>query len=344
MLSTGGLNAQATVLDIGIFNNPENSNRLEIRIKPNRNISGQYSAGVFTIMYPTSYGVTLSVASAPFAYEQLAPRFDNGFTYYSYNYAAGFPPTVNWLQDQEIPILVLQHSNNGVGVGTFEIANDAFVNGSFGTYYQEFCETVNTCSDYQNIIYQPSTSSPLPVSLLYFKANLQDDKTVKLDWRSELEKELYLYEVEHSTNGQAFTKIGQVAAKGSPTTQVGYEFIHPEPQTGTNYYRLRMSDRWGKGEYTPVRIVRLEDKSSAFQVLPNPTSGPISLIVNQLEQFKDELYYQVTDVNGKLLLENRLVDTKTAMDFSNYPSGAYYLNIRSERERLHQFKIVITPK
>jgi hypothetical protein len=331
--------AQPYIIDFGIFNSPLNSNRLEVRLKTTQTVTnGAYSAGIFTVRYLSTYGVNLSMVSSPYSYGFPTTYTDGTYNYVSFSFVQSF--TVNWTAGTEYLVAILEHSNNGVGNGDFElITNVPATDLANGNFYQEL-----NGNESQNTFYQSTTSSPLPVSLLHFNAKLQENKTVQLDWRSEAEKNLLAYEVEHSANGHDFSKIGQVAAKGSPVTQASYEFTHNDPQAGSNYYRLRMSDRWGKTEYSPVRIIRMEVAIPAFQVLPNPTSGPISLIVNQLEQFKDDLYYQVTDVNGKLLLENRLIDSKTAMDFSNYPSGAYYLNVRTEREQLHQFKLVVTPK
>lgn len=344
-------NAQpCCLLDMGIFNSPENSNTLEIRVKPTTNLSnGVFSGGIFVIRYPISYNVTLTLQTPPqpLGYVNAANGTDAGYQYKAYSTEV-LTGSLNWSEGQEIVVAVLQVSNTGSGYGVFELTTDSYAASiaAGDPFYQEMAANGQNGGGFgqQNIFYQASTSAPLPVSLLHFNAKLQENNTALLDWRSEAEKNLLAYDVEHSTNGHDFSKIGQVTAKGSPVTQAAYEFTHTDLQAGSNYYRLRMSDRWGKTEYSPVRIVRLEDKSPAFQVLPNPTSGPITLVAHQLEQYKDDLYYQVTDINGKLLLENRLKDEKTGMDFSNYPSGAYYLNVRTNREQLHQFKLVITPK
>ena len=56
-----GIFAQNNSLDIGIFNYPKNSDKLEIRLKPNQNITNaDYTGGIFTIRFPTASGAKLT--------------------------------------------------------------------------------------------------------------------------------------------------------------------------------------------------------------------------------------------------------------------------------------------
>lgn len=129
------------MLDIGIFNNPLNSNKLEVRIRPSENIvDGVYSAGVFTIRHPVSYGVTLvapSALNAPLFNYNLANQGTDGiYQYYSFSFTS--PNLVNWTAGVSYPIAIIQISSGAsAGTGTFEIVNNAWTAANNGNVYQE---------------------------------------------------------------------------------------------------------------------------------------------------------------------------------------------------------------
>lgn len=113
------------ILDIGIFNIPSGSDKLEVRLKPTENIvSGNYTAGIFTVRFLTSYGVTLTAPTALnnplYRYAIVNQGTDSLYTYYSLAFVSPF--ILNWNTGVEYPIAILQiiAGCNG-GDGTFEI-------------------------------------------------------------------------------------------------------------------------------------------------------------------------------------------------------------------------------
>lgn len=60
-------------------------------------------------------------------------------------------------------------------------------------------------------------------------------------------------------------------------------------------------------------------------VFPNPTKGIFQL---QTNDFPPESDVSVFDMNGKLLLKQKLNDGQ--FDLTDYPAGTYYMNIVSE--------------
>lgn len=150
------------ILDIGLFNNPVNSDRLEVRIQPTQTVSnGAYTAGVFTVRFLSSYGVTLT---APNTLNNVLYRYalanqgtDGTYNYYSFSFVSPF--TVNWDAGVAYPLAILQiNAGCGSGSGTFEIINNAWTLANNGNVYQEL-----NGLESQNIIYQPTANAPLGV-------------------------------------------------------------------------------------------------------------------------------------------------------------------------------------
>ena len=73
-------------------------------------------------------------------------------------------------------------------------------------------------------------------------------------------------------------------------------------------------------------------------VYPNPTTDLLVLSVNEL---KEDFKYQVLDMAGKLLINGKLTNTQTQLDFSSYAAGSYYVNIISnENKNMKTFQVI----
>ncbi|MGI4740746.1 MAG: T9SS type A sorting domain-containing protein [Janthinobacterium lividum] len=128
-----------------------------------------------------------------------------------------------------------------------------------------------------NALYTVSSSaSPLPVTLTDFTAQLLGE-TVTLAWNTASEANTDRFEVERSTDGVAFTRLGTVAAHGTSTTAQAYTQRDATLPTGVPilYYRLRIVDHDKSAVYSPVRIVAPAPTKLAvlaLNVAPNPTT------------------------------------------------------------------------
>ena len=340
------LAAPCCLLDVGIFNNPVNSNKLEIRIRTTTAIAnGNYSAGTVTVRYPSSYGVNLSVFSSAYGYNLISQSTNGGFKYYVFAFFAGFNPGITWANNQEVIVAILEHTGGGVGIGTFELTTDAYASSITGgdPLYQELAANGQNGGDsgQQGIFYQPSTSAPLPVELSAFTATATPDRSVNLDWTAAAEINLAYYGLEYSTDGRKFNEFSQVEAKGSSALEAVYTYAHLKPRAGINYYRLRMVDRDGTFKYSSIRSVTLDDRKD-FSLVPTPTIGPLALLSKNLDQYPAGLKYQLTDNTGKVLQTSSIIAEKTDFNLSSYAAGMYYLTIFTEREQVKQFKVIVT--
>lgn len=335
------------LLDLGIFNNPVGSNKLEVRIRPTITVSnGNYSNGTFVVRCLSSYAVTLTLTSSGFGYGQAAVGSSGGYDYYAYSFgASNIVPPGGWSMNQEIVVAILSHSGGGVGTGIFELTTDAFASTlTFGSpFFQELTAngTLGGGAGQQNIFYQASTSAPLPVELSEFTATATPERTVDLDWKTVTEVNSAYYGVEYSADGRQFSELGRVEAKGNTSLTTNYAYVHLKPQSGLNYYRLRLVDRDGSFDYSPIRSVQLGQRHD-FSLVPTPTSGPLSLLSKNLDQYPNGLRYQLTDNSGKLLLANDIFQEKTDFNLSAYTPGFYYLTVSTDHEQLKQFKVVVT--
>lgn len=80
-----------------------------------------------------------------------------------------------------------------------------------------------------------------------------------------------------------------------------------------------------------------EIKNPIFQVVafPNPVKSILTLkCVNP-----SNLTYQVSNMNGIVLVQNAITDTETKIPFNQFPNGLYLLGIRKNDQIIESFKI-----
>ncbi len=328
--------AQANSIDIGVFNVPAGSNKLEIRIRPNQNLSptsGGYTAGLFTIKFPTSYNAVLNVVSSAYAYAQATTQpppptpipngTQGGYDYYIFSKASGSGGT--FIANQEYVIAVIEVVSSMSGMGVFEIADDTWTANNNGTFYQEY----NT-GDAQNIIYSTSTMAALPVELVDFRASVNAKRIVELSWVSETEQDLHYYEIERSTEDQRFEVIGKSLAKGGLGLTTKYNYDDARPVSGYNFYRLKMVNTDNSFEYSPIRTVKIDGKEiGSINIQPNPSTGPFSLLFTSENEM--DVTVIITNSNGILIKSQQFAVLKggNTINFNdaNLSAGKYNVTI-----------------
>lgn len=338
MLFHGVLSAQSNLIDLGIFKKPTDHSKLEVFVRPAADLTNQaYSGGVFTIRFPTSYGVTLSAVpgSSPYGYTFAGPVGQaDGYDYYRYQFS-GSVFMVNWKKNAEYPVLTLEVNGTTPPNPVFElVTNSDWTRANNSEYYQEINAT-----EAQRQFYTK------PLKLTTFKVRALPNRTARLDWEFESETTLAYSDVEYSADGRDFGRIAMTPADhNTDRTSPEYTYQHMKPQTGMNYYRIRMVDINGVVEYSPVRALNFDDLAADFAVFPNPTAGPLTLVSRNLDTYTDGVQYQILDNTGKVVRFDRVVDDNLTLDVSDLASGAYYLRVLNGQKQVAKFQVAVVSK
>ncbi len=163
----------------------------------------------------------------------------------------------------------------------------------------------------------------LPVELIDFQAVAENEKT-KLWWSTASELNADRFEVERSTDGFSFEKIGGKQAAGTTTAQQSYSFIDEKPLPGMNYYRLRQVDFDGAFEYSKVVSVdfqNLHEFEKLVRAYPNPVTDFLHIELPAEGGFQVGLF----DATGRRLLSQT---APKHFDVRHLPSGIYFLEIK----------------
>jgi hypothetical protein len=162
----------------------------------------------------------------------------------------------------------------------------------------------------------------LPIELTSFKGKNNGNQNF-LTWATASETQNKGFDIERSTDGSRFEKIGFVAGHGTTSQTQRYTFNDDKSPNGIAYYRLKQLDYDGRFEYS--KIVAIAQKGdNAVSVFPNPSNGVFTL--SGLENIEDEQISIVNSIGQNIAIA---VQNDGQMDLSAYPSGVYYLRIAS---------------
>lgn len=89
-------------------------------------------------------------------------------------------------------------------------------------------------------------------------------------------------------------------------------------------------------------ITLVEDLATDINitVYPNPTTDLITIKTenSRFEEGKGEVF--LININGKVLLQEKINETEKQLNFSVYTSGVYFLTVKQENQVIKNFKII----
>lgn len=180
----------------------------------------------------------------------------------------------------------------------------------------------------------------LPVTWLSFSVENENQKrNALLKWITATEQDNEGFEVEHSTDGISFAKIGFVEGNGTTTLTSSYNFTHTGITPGINYYRLKQIDFNGDYNYSEVRL--LHSTSDVYEDLVNcfPNPSPGEFYITSKNKIED---ITLVDAIGKIVTQiSNIGETSIKLDKRDLKNGVYYLLITDDKGINHVRKIVI---
>lgn len=166
------------------------------------------------------------------------------------------------------------------------------------------------------------TGEVLPVILLSFTASKSTDHNM-LQWRTASESEFSHFELERSSNGREFRKIGV-----APGGQNEYAYNDYSFERKTNYYRLKMVDRDGSHSYSIVRMLN-NAEGSGITFYPNPVTDKLNIRIDSKQ--KMDVKIQITSLSGSLVLSKHLQLigglNNTSIETGGWAKGTYRVQV-----------------
>lgn len=208
---------------------------------------------------------------------------------------------------------------NGSGWGNDETVPPACANGASNRFY--VIDGLGANVEVPAYLYGTCVESAiiLPVTLTSLEARARGGQTT-VHWETASEINNEGFEVEHSTDGRQWSRLGFVKGNGTTTRTQEYYFVDDSPASGSNYYRLRQVDFDGQYEYSDIVSVYVGSRFESTSVYPNPVSDELII---------DDAVGQLTIYNvlGQPIVSENLVQPASTIDVAALQPGTYILTV-----------------
>ncbi len=183
-------------------------------------------------------------------------------------------------------------------------------------------------------------NSILPVALSLVKA-YQIGKGIQVQWRGYNEINMRGYDVERSTNGASFNKIGTQAAKGG-ATENNYNLLDAAPLPGDNFYRIKAIGKDGTAQYSGIVKVSINTNSDMV-VYPNPVGNKVINV--QLDNVEAGNYSLIVySVAGQKLYTRVFTHSGgtagIGINMQGMAKGAYWLVLKGDKHTYRKTIVV----
>ena len=185
-------------------------------------------------------------------------------------------------------------------------------------------------SNFSNYTFRRSTAPAgycqllLPTGLLYFRARLQNNQ-VLLDWETDHPEQVASFIPERRKPDGSWEPLMTITAMHNRNK---YSAIDLHPAEGSNFYRLKILETNGPPAYSEVK--KVDFRSDAFRFHPNPARNSLVLY----GQFEAASPVQLTDMNGRILLERKVSGTRIPISLPNLQPGIYLIRYRNQVSKL----------
>lgn len=190
-----------------------------------------------------------------------------------------------------------------------------------------------------------SAVNPLPIELLTFEANANEDK-VDLKWVTSTEINNDYFTIERSDNGIDWEEVLTANGAGNSNQAIEYFETDYEPLKGISYYRLKQTDFDGQYSYSnivPVKFV--ENNKSNINLYPNPVNAGETINIEFSNISEKELLVVLRDMQGREFASKLAVNVEEgkligiSLD-SSIPKGVYLVVASSENQMYSQRLII----
>jgi hypothetical protein len=264
-------------------------------------------------------------------------KYDGPLTFNSPKYAWTYNPATSVLKGvNTVPIVA--------GFGGFEVVDIPITGvaaGSFEMIFQvDFILSASSDLESNNswpVNVTVVAPQSLPLILGDFSGT-PDNCDALLKWTTSHESELASFEIEQSTDGVSFNKVGVLAAKNA-TNGASYQFVSPQSK-GLNYYRLKMIDNNGQYVYSKIVSVQTSCNKKIVKLFPNPVITNQLLNVN-ISGYEKNIKAELYSVTGQLIKSYQVKNGSNTLTLDRIAQGTYTLKVTENGILTESFKVTV---
>lgn len=257
----------------------------------------------------------------PGIYGHIERVWKGQVTNFAQNVTVGFETSmlVAYTPISNLRLLV---DNDGVDWTNATVYSGAVINGS----RVEFSGISITSAQPFFTLASISVVTPLPVVLVDFDAQLNDNRHIEITWKTESEQDCDYFTVEKSKDGINWQQLQIKQGAGTSAENHSYVVFDDHPMQGVNYYQLKQTDFNGQIFNYGIRTVVLNQEEE-FSFFPNPASSQLVLSYN--DNYTHEV--ELVDLQGRVV-KNLLVKGSISIAVNEFSPGVYFLRTGDGKE------------
>ena len=197
--------------------------------------------------------------------------------------------------------------------------------------------TSKSQTSFSPFTFAKSELNPLPVKLIAFTGGNKNAEN-HLAWQTATEIENSGFEIERSSDGKSFKKIGWVEGNGSTNNIQKYAFIdHDITEESTWYYRLKQLDFDGHFEYSNLLAIATlsSAKPLVFGEATIDNNGQKPTWVHFVSNVSLPVSYQLFSTTGQLVLSESITAFPglNNIAIASLSTGIYFVSLQCETEK-----------
>jgi len=154
---------------------------------------------------------------------------------------------------------------------------------------------------------------------------------VLLNWSTQNEINNDYFEIERSSNGNSFSKIGNANAL-TGNGELHYSFTDNIPLNGYNYYRIKQVDKEGNYQYSSIQRISLGDIVKRWNLYPNPAKNVAAL--HALNNY-NKVTISISDLRGRIIystvINNITLNQQISIPIQQLSKDVYVIKIVTEQ-------------
>ena len=174
--------------------------------------------------------------------------------------------------------------------------------------------------------------SALPVDLVHFDAEVNENKGVTLTWSTAMELNNDYLTIERSNNGNDWEVVNEVTGAGNSDNLLHYESIDNQPLANTSYYRLKQTDFDGTYAYSTISVITASQVSGKIvKSYPNPARNLVTL--TEVRNTDDLKVYNSMgqDLTSLTRVGIKSSNKEVQINIIDLPNGLYHIWVGENR-------------
>ncbi|MBY0424209.1 MAG: T9SS type A sorting domain-containing protein, partial [Cytophagales bacterium] len=179
---------------------------------------------------------------------------------------------------------------------------------------------------------------PLSSNTLNFEVKKLEGKKVRLNWSMANQDKYQQVTPEFSLDGKNWKALPKSISSAKESISNQHFYTHENPESGTNYYRLKMIEVDGSVWYSEIHSVDVFFWGEGFSLFPNPAEGQVFVRLNGMKS--NSINIRLVDIHGQEIV-GKTSEEQLELDISSLPAGMYMVELRDlESQKLYRERLV----